>query len=229
MWEDLIYTKAQAKYRFMDIEADPENAKPQKIKSSFKSLRKKIMIEKQKLLNDDTIKVNSYYFDLYMGLQLYDVLKEEYAFTDRLAAQDELWRYLSLEVLSDLVYERVGPNDTRFYAVGRRIWLKRIWWYIHLSWQGTTEKTFEILKANTSDEILQLVDRTGSGGYRLDLTREIMFQHNMCESKKSRFLRRILKLNVARLKIIEPNLVAGGKSVYVKELYGYFKSDTSKT
>lgn len=221
MWEDLVYTKAQAKYRYNEIINDPENILPFKLKKSYELLREIILKKKKQLLAEDAVKINSYYFDLQMGLKLYVVLNEKYEFNERYAAQDEIWRYLSLEVFPDLVYERVKDTSERFYANGRRIWLKRIWWYIHLSWQGSYEKTYEVLKDNTSDEILQLVDRSGSGGYRTDLTREIMRQHSL-SSRKPRFLRRILKLNVTRLKIIEPSLVVGGTSIYVEELYDYF-------
>lgn len=223
MWENVIYTKAQAKYKFQEIEAEPENSVPKNIKESFKQLREVIVNEKQQFLLNDMNKINSYSFDLNIGLVLYRVLKEDYDFNERLAAQDEIWRYLSLEVLPDLVYARYGKNDQRFYKNPRRIWLKSIWWYIHLSWQGSDEETFKIIKDNSSDVILQLVDRSGSGGYRVDVTREIIRQLEAVGNNHShRLHRRILKLNTARLKVLEPSLVEGGVEAYVKDLYDYF-------
>lgn len=226
MWDDVIYTKAQAKFKFQQIEIDPENCAPRQVKTHFATLRKIIMDEKEAFLKDEKKKINSYDFDLHMGLILYRLLKEEYGFNERLAAQDEVWRYLSLEVFPDLVYERFGMNDQRFYKGTRRIWLKSIWWYIHLSWQGTEEETFEILKDNSADEILQLLDRSGSGGYRLELTREIMRQYRFhVNSRIPQLFRRILKLNTARLNMIEPSLVEGGVETYVADLYNYFLKD----
>lgn len=227
MWENLIYTKAQAKFKFQQIEAEPKNCAPHRVKEPLNHLREIIMYEKKQFLEDNGKKINSYSFDLHLGLTLYRVLKEEYNFNERLAAQDEVWRYLSLEVFPDLVYQRYGLNDQRFYKGTRRIWLKSIWWYIHLSWQGTKEETFNTLKDNSSDQVLQLVDRSGSGGYRIELTREIMKQYKVhANSKVPLLFRRILKLNTARLNVIEPSLVAGGIETYVTDLYKYFLKES---
>lgn len=226
MWEDVVYTKAQAKFKFQQIEAEPESCAPRQVKVPFDQLREVIMNEKNTLLTGEMKKINSYAFDLNMGLILYRVLKEDYGFNERLAAQDEMWRYLSLEVFPDLVYERFGLNDLRFYKGTRRIWLKSIWWYIHLSWQGTVEETLDTLKDNSSDEILQLLDRSGIGGYRVELTREMMRQYKVHSGTRvPELFRRILKLNTARLNVIEPSLVEGGTETYVTDLYKYFLSD----
>ncbi|RFU65111.1 hypothetical protein [Peribacillus glennii] len=229
MWENVVYTKAQAKFKFQQIEAEPETCAPRQVKAPFDRLREILINEQKSFLSDEMKKINSYAFDLHMGLILYRVLKEKYGFNERLAAQDEMWRYLSLEVFPDLVYERFGMNDQRFYKGKRRIWLKSIWWYIHLSWQGTEEETIEILKDNSSDELSQLLDRSGSGGYRVELTREIMRQYKVnASSKVPQLFRRVLKLNTARLNMIEPSLVEGGIEKYVSDLYKYFLNDFSK-
>ncbi|MFP7344019.1 hypothetical protein [Bacillus safensis] len=226
MWESVVYTKAQAKFKFQQIMSEPENCAPRQVKAPFDQLREIMMNEKKTFLMDGMKKINSYAFDLHMGLLLYRVLKEYYRFNERLAAQDEIWRYLSLEVFPDLVYERYGMNDQRFFKGTRRIWLKGIWWYIHLSWQGTEEETFDTLKDDSSDEILQLLDRSGTGGYRLELTREIMRQYKIhASSNVPQLFRRVLKLNTARLNMIEPNLVEGGIETYVTDLYNYFLND----
>jgi len=229
VWENVVYTKVQAKYKFQQIESEPENCAPRQVKKPFGPLRNTMIKGKKIFLRDETKKINSYVFDMHMGFTLYRVLKEDYGFNERLAAQDEVWRYLSLEVLPDLVYERCGMNDHRFYKEPRRIWLKTIWWYIHLSWQGTEEKTRYIIKDNSADEILQLVDRSGEGGYRVELTREIIRQLNSGEnSEVPRLLRRVLKLNTARVKMIEPSLVEGGIESYVADLYSYFSKKLNK-
>lgn len=223
MWENVVYTKAQAKYKFQQIEAEPETCAPRQVKAPFDQLRELIMNEKNSLLANEKMKINSYAFDLHLGLVFYSLLNESYNFNERLAAQDEIWRYLSLEVFPDLVFDRYGINDQRFYKGTRRIWLKSIWWYIHLSWQGTEEETLDTLRDNSSDHILQLLDRSGSGGYRAELTRELMRQYKLYSSSKvPELFRRVLKLNTARLNIIEPNLVEGGIKTYVDDLYMYF-------
>ena len=229
MWEDVVYTKAQAKFKFQQIEVDPENCAPRQVKAPFDKLRKQILEQIAIFLEDDDNKIKSYAFDLNLGLFLYTTLNEDYGFTERLAAQDEMWRYLSLEVFPDIVYKRYDMNDVRFYQSTRRIWLRSIWWYIHLSWQGTKEATYAILKDNSSDDLLQLIDRSGSGGYRKELTRELMRQNSLYNSQKTpRLFRRLLKLNTARLNIIEPTLVEGGVEKYVSDLYEYFMQNVEQ-
>ncbi|MBM6618660.1 hypothetical protein [Bacillus suaedaesalsae] len=229
MWENVTYTKAQAKFKYQQIEAEPQNCSPRLVKPPFDKLREIMINEANTFLKNEMKKINSYAFDLHMGLILYRVLKEEYLFNERLAAQDEIWRFLSLEVFPDLVFERSGMNDLRFYKGTRRIWLRSIWWYIHLSWQGSEELTFATLKDNTSDEIMQLIDRSGSGGYRVELTRELMRQYKLYASSNiPKLFRRVLKLNTARLNMIEPSLVEGGIKAYVTNLYDYFLNDVNK-
>lgn len=226
MWESIVYTKAQAKNKFEQLEVDGNNCVPLNVKGPFNEFRKSIINEKHSFLSDEKNKIKSYSFDLHIGLYMYQILEEEYDFNERFAAQDEIWRYISLEVLPDLVYERYGIEEKRFYKEKRRIWLRSLWWYIHLSWQGTEEATYEVLKESSTDEINQLVDRSGSDGYRLDLTREIMRQHKIySKDLGSRNLRRILVLNTVRINMIEPGLVEGGTNKYVEELYAYFLND----
>lgn len=229
MWEEIVYTKAQAKHKFEQVAADVENCAPTKLKEPFDRIRALILQEREAFLQDETHKVKSHGYDLRMGMLLYRVLKEEYGFNERAASRDEVWRYLSLEVCPDIVYERYDLNDLRFYRGTRRIWLRSIWWYIHLSWQGNAEETFNILQDNSADDILQLIDRSGTGGYRIDLTRELMRQNRLyIKTPIPLLFRRVLKLNTARLNMIEPSLVEGGVERYVHDLYQYFLDNYQK-
>jgi len=105
-----------------------------------------------------------------------------------------------------------------------------MWWYIHLSWQGTSEATYEILKNNTTDTISQLVERTGKNGYRVEMTRILMRKHynvtkEMSAQQRMLLFRKVSKLTTARTKLIEPAFVVGGLESYVKDLYGYFEKN----
>lgn len=228
MWGDIIYTTAQAKYKFSEITSNPKDITPSNIKSTFETLRKQLLDEKQKYLLKDKNKITPYSYDLHMALSLYRILNQEYNFNERFAAQNEIWRYLSLEVVPDLVVDRFLDdgkelNDERFYKRSSRIWLKSLWWYIHLSWQNYEEETLSVLEDNTADEIMQLIDRSGTGGYRINVTREIMKQYNKQRNiRTERLFRKVLKLNTARLKMVEPELVNGGVEYYVEGLFNYF-------
>lgn len=101
-------------------------------------------------------------------------------------------------MIPDIVHARWGMNASHFYQTSRRIWLKTIWWYIHLSWQNSIDETYKILIGNTTDTILQLVERPGLG-YNVELFREIMKQYaNYSDSSRNLF-RTVLKLNTAKI------------------------------
>lgn len=169
---------------------------------------------------------SSYEFDLNFAVKLYEVLSIRYGLDPRSASEDGVWRYLSIHVVPDLVEQRWGLNENRYWKEARRIWLKTLWWYIYLSWQGDLDATFKALQSNTTDEIVQLVERSGPSGYRVELCREIMgyYAHidDQLKKRNSNLFRRVMKLNTARSKVVEPSLCIGGERAYVKELFHYF-------
>lgn len=170
--------------------------------------------------SDDNRK--KYLVDVAAGLILYRILPPE-RIGLRAAADDGTWKYLSLEVLPDITYRRWADslNPGRFYAESKRIWLKTLWWYIHLSWQGDANSTRKILESRglSTDAIVQLVERSGNG-YRIDLYREIIkqFAKYQIQSDK-KLMRPVMKLNTAMLLSIEPAYAEGGISGYVKRLF----------
>lgn len=174
-----------------------------------------------------------YDFDLLFGLKLYNFLSEKHHISERQASQDGTWMFLSIEVIPDIVFKRwKGLNESRYYKESRRIWLKTLWWYIHLSWQGDIDSTYEILKDNTTDDLVQLVERSGSKGYRVPLYRAIMKNYSQVQEnekgRKNQLFRRVMKLNTARARVVEPALTEGGEEQYAKELFRYFDTDTAK-
>ena len=151
--------------------------------------------------------------------------------------------YLCVNVFPDIVHQRypgskiktkeevkdLNVNEDRFWKSKRRIYLKVLWWYIYLSLQfDKNEKedfnlTYKILLNNTTDEVVQLVERAGSAGYRVDVCREIMNYYYLNRDKyDNKTFRKVMVLNTARTKVVEPLLVHGGFKAYVKELFDYF-------
>ena len=169
---------------------------------------------------------NSYKTDYIFGLKLYNLFSGTYGMGVRSAADSAIWRYLSLKVVPDIVEQRYGlDHPDRFWKKPKRIWLRVLWWYIFLSWQGTPEQTAKILQNNSTDEILQLVDRCGRGGYRIELYREIMKKYaslDVQDRRKSQLFRKTMVLNTARVQVIEPELSENGFTGYVDSLYSYF-------
>jgi hypothetical protein len=108
-------------------------------------------------------------------------------------------------------------NHKRFYAATRRIWLKSLWWYIHLSWQGSAEETFEILKNNATDNINKLIETPGRG-YRLKLFRSMMLEYSKTSLHTTDDFLAFTKLNNAKCVSVEPALTLGGEREYARRL-----------
>ena len=171
-----------------------------------------------------------YEIDLRVGLALYKEFNPENGFSYVMANDDDIWRYLSCKVFPDITYERYpNPekeikekgghiNHKRFYSHTRRIWVKTLWWYIFLSWQGSEEKTYEVLKDFGTDTISDFIERTGQG-YRLDLYRRLMFAYAHVENKSSELFNSIQKQNLVNCRTTEPALVKNAEKGYVDMLF----------
>ena len=122
-----------------------------------------------------------YYIDVHFGLYLYEYLLKQPGFNIRVAANDDFWRYLSLKVVPNLVANRWGKdNESHYWSKPARIWLRCIWWYIHLSWQGDIDSTAKVLDSPcfTTDTILNLEERTGRKGTYVEVYRKIMKKYS---------------------------------------------------
>lgn len=192
-----------------------------------------IIREKIEQLYESTVCDNSYKADTALGLELYSYFREQDFFTLRIAANDDFWRYLSVKVVPHIVAKRWGDeNDDHFWKKNVRIWLRSIWWYVHLSWRGSLEDTKDILTSPnfSTDSILNLVERSGRHGTFIEVYRYIMYfyssispdklnQFNNSTQKHDDLFRIVMKLNTARTLVIDPALYLGGEQEYVKSLF----------
>lgn len=169
-----------------------------------------------------------YEVDIRIGLCLYGELSKKNGFTNVLANDDDIWRYLSCIVFPDITNLRYPPSKTdrneghrlntkRFYLHTRRIWLKTLWWYIHLSWQGTEDSTYKVLKDYGTDTISDFIERPGKG-YRLALYRSLMKEYSKVDTKSANLFNRIQKQNLVNCRNVEPALTEGAELGYVKRL-----------
>ncbi|WP_093072133.1 hypothetical protein [Salisediminibacterium halotolerans] len=198
-------------------------------------LRELLINDFQSVLDDlgleeeDVSSKQNYRVDLEFGLKLYERLFSFQSFSIRTASDNDFWRYLSVSVIPDIVFLRWGLNESRYWKEPRRIWLRTIFWYIHLSWQGSLEETRRILYDNSTDDIVQLVERIGSNGYREKFSRALMKYYGSYDKEnKSRgqsVFRKVMKLNTAKVETIEPELYAEGEEIYVRELFEYFEQE----
>lgn len=199
------------------------NFQAERLSDEYKKIREGI---KSIVINVKSEHPNAreYEFDLAVAVPLYILLTKEFGMNERIASNDGVWRYLSLKVVPDVVLTRWGYKEARFWKESRRIWLKVLWWYIYLSWQGNEKDTYNTLIDNTTDIVVQLVERPGPQGYRVETCRVLM--KRLCELKysgnKAEVFRKIMVLNTARLKVVEPGLFEGGEGEYIGQLFDYF-------
>jgi len=225
-WESLNYSKNIAEKQFEKLAKEgQEGLESFRVKEQYLSLRDDLIKIQDKVFEEhslDNLEKQGYLLDLSYGIEIYQLLNNKHNFRLRDASNDEVWRFLQIEIIPELIYIRWGGfNAERFYQSNRRLWLKSIWWYIHLSWRNSADETFDILRNNTTDTIMQLVERPGQG-YNLQLYREIMYQYKeeSIKSKEPRSqFRQVLILNNARTSSISPELSEGEIAVYVRKLF----------
>lgn len=214
--------------------------------SSYSEFRKEL-IECFKSALMETGGKMSYLLDLRMGIKLYELINPQNGFTIVQANDDDIWRYISVCVMPDITFIRY-PNrrediacmqekipclsydnfrsetdsikikKKRFYSNTRRIWLKTLWWYIHLSWQGSSDKTFDVLKNNGTNIIGHFIERPGKG-YRPELFRNIMYVYSTLTTQKDEIFTAAAKLNLAKCITVEPGLTIGGERGYSTRLF----------
>ncbi len=206
-----------------------------KIEGDYLKIRKDLQefYKKVKEECDSEIK-KDYYIDSHFGMLLYEYLWGQSGFSLRVAANDDFWRYLSIKVIPDIVADRCGKeNESHYWSRATRIWLRRIWWYVHLSWQGDIINTKCVLEAPcfSTDSILNLEERSGRKGTFIDVYRYIMYYYSHIPKEKIQefnkktngyekdLFRTIMKLNTAKVMVINPALYLGGEKEYVKSLF----------
>lgn len=170
-----------------------------------------------------------YFIDVEVGLDVYSYLSRN-GFTTVEASDDDIWRFISIKIFPDLTYLRYPDpekeareqggriNRKRFFSHTRRIWIKTLWWYVHLSWQGSIEATRAVLAENGANIISHFIETPGRG-YRIDLYRALMQHYASRGDKSDKLFRSVAKLNGAECRNIEPALLPGGVAEYCCVLF----------
>ena len=207
---------------------DSENAH---LRNDIQELNRKVRIEAEKKAES---KRSDYYVDSHLGLELYEYFWKQPCFSMRVAANDGFWRYLSLAVAPDVVSQRWGKdNSDHYWSKPTRIWFRSIWWFVHLAWQGDMESTREVLETSffTTDTILNFEERNGRKGTSVDAYREIINMYSKVPEEIIRnnsrgkagnsddLFRVVMKLNTAKMMVMEPSLCVGGEKGYAKSLF----------
>lgn len=194
------------------------------VDSEYRDIREKIFAEYEKYKRR-----NGYEIDLRVGLAMYELfLNGEYKLNPIYANDDDIWRYLSVKVFLDITYLREPTSDRfgvyfshdRVYKHTKRIWIKQLWWWIHLAWQGDSESTYEVLKKYGSGRISQVLERAGKG-YRVEVTRQLLKKMSQRTSKgkvSQDDFRALMMLYYAKMFVVEPTLVEGGIDAFLDKI-----------
>lgn len=220
---NLNYSFAAAEEDFKKLEVKAEGITPININDEWMKLRNKLIEARDKVFDEhnyDEASNLAYDFDIHYGVELYSILNAEDGFEMRQACDDNIWRYLSIRVIPDIVHSRFGLKEEHFFKKPNRVWLKSIWWYIYLAWSGNKEETLELIKKNSTDTIMNMAERPGLG-YYTDVYHEILVQYKEINEKLGNrdVFREVLKLNTVRLMTVSPELIEGGIPAYVKSLF----------
>ncbi len=215
--------------------------------TGYKEIREGVVETFKSSLADNGYRIN-YNLDLRVGIKLYELLNPMKDFNIIQANDDDIWRYISVCVMPDITFIRypnqsedikvireyipdlsyaigiktekdsVRIKKKRFYSHTRRIWLKTLWWYIHLGWQGSSEETYEVLKNNGTNIISHFIERPGRG-YREQLFRCMLYAYSLLPEQKDSTFRAAAKLNLAKCVSLEPALAEGGEIKYSQLLF----------
>ena len=170
-----------------------------------------------------------YDIDLNLGLDLFDYLNSRSEFTQTIECDDDFWRNVAIYAIPDVIAKRHKTmNSAYYYSKNLRTYPSAIYWYINLSWQGNREDTYNILKNNSTDEIMQMVERPSTIGINLELNRKIMKKFSelpldkkviMVNGKPKKVFRLIFLKNTAKLATTRPEIYPGGVDGYVNMLF----------
>ena len=223
-WNDVNYGQAQAKNDYERLEINDRNVEPIDFRNDpqaakWEALRKQLIDARDEVFEErgyDNAEKLDYDFDVAYGFKLYEILNENVGFNNREASNNDFWNWLSVRIIPDVVHSRWGNSPEHYFQRPTRTWLKVIWWYIHICWDGSEEATYELIKNNTTDTIQGLIERPGIG-YYVDVYHEIMKRYKDYQDRN--LFRRVMKLNTARLMTTSPELVDGGIEAYVEDLF----------
>ncbi len=194
-----------------------------KLNSFYKKIREDLLNFHEEYKHFiDTRKV--YEYDLSMALEIYEYFDlRTYGYSN--LSNYDFWRYICIKVVPDIIEERHGLNPEYYYKKNVRIYIPTLWWYIHMTWQGSHEETRKILNKHNTDTIQSLVERPGKQGAYLETYRKIISYYDKLDQKDKRYgttgrnylLRTLMVMHTAKCLLINPDLV--GVDQYVRNIY----------
>src|SRR5699024_9174349 len=109
-WDNIRYNIESAANDFEKLEINLQSIVPINLDKEFTILRNQLIQARNKIYDEqnfDYANKLDYSFDLLFGLKLYKILNNEMNFTARDATNNDVWRYLSVRVISFIFYSRL--------------------------------------------------------------------------------------------------------------------------
>ena len=196
-----------------------------KLNNEFLSIRKFFLETYDKYSH-----LKGYDLDLNIALDFYEFINNLPGFASNVECDDDFWKNIAIFVIPDVIAKRhPNMNSDYYYSKNVRIYPYVLYWYIKLSWQGTREKTYNVLKNNSTDEIMQMVERPSTIGINVALYRTIMKKFSeipagskrsiMINGKSKKIFRLVFIKNTAKLSVTRPEIYPGGIEKYVDMLF----------
>lgn len=240
---DIKYlTKKEAEQKY--LEWCTNNYQIGELSESYQKLRNDLLT-----LFSSVDGLDEYEMDIQFGIKIYKYFENIFPnFSMRLASDEDFWRYICVCVVPEIVKKRWFKGTyngivDHYYEKGVRIYLRAIWWYIHLSKQDNLEDTLHLLQSpNCNEDVIQgLVERPGKKGTYVDVYRRIMKKYSEYSPEKisfynkyiakgnEKFFRCLMKFNTAHIVSTEPGLYLNGIDGYVDFLFDEMEASINAT
>lgn len=227
---DSEFSLVETGWRNLDPSVGPDPYAEKDLAPEYREMRSVIVDAWKAARMSAQVRKDVYRIDLIVGLALYDFLDKN-GFNQVFAETDDWWRFVSLKLCPDLTYirypkardEKERINKKRFYDHPRRIWLKTLWWYVHLSWQGSMVSTCSVLEKLGTDAIGQMIERPGRG-YRVDVFHVIAAKYasesTWCDADS---FKKVMARHSIYAASLEPVLCPNGITGYADRLFAETK------
>lgn len=202
-----------------DMDEDPFHGRNFSLNQDYTEMRKQFLTLYENVKSEYKF---GYEFDFEFGIGIYKILRFNYLMYESEASDDDIWRFIQLKVIPDIIMDRwplrEGKiNSKRLYSEPQRIYLKILWWYIHILWEKD-EVTTRSFKAKV--DISQITDRSGYKGIRVEIFKEILHVYSLVEhDKTANLIEKVLMLNASYCTVLEPQLMDKSLNEYVVGLY----------
>lgn len=181
----------------------------------------------------------NYEFDYRFAVDFYILMNGKKSFRS-LSTNYDYWRFICLDVAPEVIDYRhpienpiIESTKEYYFNKNLRMYFPTLYWYVHLSWQGTREETLKVLEENSTDTIMNLVERPGKKGISIDLYRKIMYYYYHVDKKQRKILdtfdnksyslfRKIMILHMSKSNTILPDKYREGIDGYVRMLFASF-------